>query len=248
MPMNPRLLRPIASGVQALPRKIAGLEGWWDFSDAGTLTIDTGVSEVRDKSGNGYHATQAVGSDQPLLIASAKNGLSAADFDGSGTEWLQTANIASDLTAFTVFQVFKADALDAFESLWSRGGDVRFASNSNVVGDVYRVGTENNGNAIRNGPVMTVGQWHLGVSSWSGVADKQEIGARLDLVDAAGTSATSYSITSVANTPWRIGSRGVTSNWNGLIGETIAYNRLLTDTERDQVEAFLNAKWDLGLL
>lgn len=38
---------------------------WFDASDASTITVSTGVSEWRDKSGNARHLSQATGANQP---------------------------------------------------------------------------------------------------------------------------------------------------------------------------------------
>jgi hypothetical protein len=50
---SPALLRPNA---------------WWDFSDLSTVQGGTGVSSIADKSGNGFTATQATGTLQPLIV------------------------------------------------------------------------------------------------------------------------------------------------------------------------------------
>lgn len=81
MAMNPRLLRPTASGFN--PRQISGLLAWYDASDASTLTIATGVSQWRDKSGNGRTLRQSIGNNQPLSTSRTLNGKTVLDFDGS---------------------------------------------------------------------------------------------------------------------------------------------------------------------
>jgi hypothetical protein len=50
---SPALLRPNA---------------WWDFSDLSTMAFGTGASSVADKSYNGFTATQATGTLQPLRV------------------------------------------------------------------------------------------------------------------------------------------------------------------------------------
>jgi hypothetical protein len=44
---------------------LTGKAFWYDASDASTITVATGVSEWRDKSGNALHLSQATGSLQP---------------------------------------------------------------------------------------------------------------------------------------------------------------------------------------
>ena len=58
MSMNPRLLRPTASGFN--PKSIAGLEAWYAADVASSITIATGVQQWADLSGKGRHLIQGV--------------------------------------------------------------------------------------------------------------------------------------------------------------------------------------------
>lgn len=58
---------------------------WLDADDVSTITIATGVSEWRDKSGNGRHFTQATTSKQPTYNATGFNGRPTLVFDGSNS-------------------------------------------------------------------------------------------------------------------------------------------------------------------
>jgi hypothetical protein len=91
MPMNPRLLRPTASGFD--PRRIAGLIGWWDFSDATLLRQTTAgatavttdgdvVGYAIDKSGNNRPMASNNDSRRPVYKTNILNGKSAVRFDG----------------------------------------------------------------------------------------------------------------------------------------------------------------------
>lgn len=55
---------------------------WFDADDLSTITIATGVSEWRDKSGNGRNATQTTGGNQPALSVGSFNGRNTLLFDG----------------------------------------------------------------------------------------------------------------------------------------------------------------------
>jgi len=75
--MNPRLLRPRASGLLN-PRTISTLVGWWDASDDTTITLNgSDVSEWRDKSGNNRHLTQTNAALQPAYVTGSENGRNA---------------------------------------------------------------------------------------------------------------------------------------------------------------------------
>lgn len=55
---------------------------WLDAADQSTITIATGVSEWRDKSGNGRHATQLIAGSQPVYTIGGLNGTNVITFDG----------------------------------------------------------------------------------------------------------------------------------------------------------------------
>jgi len=113
MPMNPRLLRPRASGFN--PKSIANLEGWWDAADASTVTLDSGrVSAWADKSGKGRTMSNSTsGSTQPDYITAARNGRNVIRFAAASTQRLQSAgtsthNFLHNGTPSTVLVVCKA--------------------------------------------------------------------------------------------------------------------------------------------
>lgn len=64
------------------PLQLPGCILWYDFSDASTVTIATGISAVVDKSPSGVTLTQAVGASQPTYITGALNGHNVARFNG----------------------------------------------------------------------------------------------------------------------------------------------------------------------
>ena len=92
MPMDNRLLRPLRSVIS--PLSIDGLEAWWDFADASSVTLDSGrVSAVADKSGNGQTAANSTsGSTQPDYILAGRNGRNIARFAAASTQRLTVDN------------------------------------------------------------------------------------------------------------------------------------------------------------
>jgi hypothetical protein len=100
-PMSPRLLRPRAAGGFN-PRTIANLAGWWDFNDAATVTVATGISAVTDKSGNGRTLNQSSVNNRPAWTANSINGKYAAVFDGTNDALTASFTLAQPVTAFLV--------------------------------------------------------------------------------------------------------------------------------------------------
>jgi hypothetical protein len=83
------------------PARLPGLALWLSAADLSTITIATGVSEWRDKSGNGRHYSQGTGAAQPAWSAAsvAVNGVGipGVTFDGSddfltGSPFMYAAN------------------------------------------------------------------------------------------------------------------------------------------------------------
>lgn len=91
MPMNPRLMRPRQSGFN--PASIAGLVGWWDFSDSTqlrqSLTGETAVAVdgdvvgwAADKSGNNRPMAANNDARRPVFKNNVLGGKSGIRFDG----------------------------------------------------------------------------------------------------------------------------------------------------------------------
>jgi hypothetical protein len=76
------------------PRRIPGLESWWDAADAASVTLDAGrVSQLSDKSGRGRHAANtSSGSTQPSYVTGARNGLNVARFAAASVQRLTVAS------------------------------------------------------------------------------------------------------------------------------------------------------------
>lgn len=79
----------LSSGTLWTPA-YAGVKWWIDASDTKSITLVSGnVSQINDKSGNGYHATQGTAAARPTPISSAWNGLQGIEFTAN-TDWLQS--------------------------------------------------------------------------------------------------------------------------------------------------------------
>jgi len=89
------------------PLTISGLQLWLDASDASTITIATGVSQWRDKSGNNNNATQSIGSAQPTVQTAAQNGLNTIRFTASSSQRFLLTSTITPLSACTLICVVK---------------------------------------------------------------------------------------------------------------------------------------------
>lgn len=251
------------------PAEITGLKLWLDASSADTLydatsggslvTADSGVARWEDKSGNGSHAVQSTGANQPLRKASVQNGRDVLRFDGTN-DTLQISSITLP-TYFTAFVV---------SSTTRSGNDLKFwlehSANVNSNNGFFFNGTYEGAwtirrgagsSAVRYGPLVDSSDW-IG-SGWAlasltynsaGVGSIYKNGtfvsdATLDLsTTSAATSALDNSdVTASLN----IASRNGSSLFlNGDIGEIVIYNSALSSVNREAVENYLLAKWGIG--
>jgi hypothetical protein len=92
---------------------------WLDAADASTVSVATGISEWRDKSGNGRHFTQTTTPSQPSYNRNGINGLGSIAFDGTAKALQRAPEAWAFQYPITAFVVFRAAALTgAYNSLF----------------------------------------------------------------------------------------------------------------------------------
>ena len=92
---------------------------WLDWADVSTISLATGISEVRDKSGNARHFTQSVSASQPAYRLDGINGLGSMSFDGTAKALQRAPESWAFQYPITSFIVFRAAAFtNAYNSLF----------------------------------------------------------------------------------------------------------------------------------
>ena len=249
MSMSPRLLRPRATGFN--PRSIAGLIGWWDFSDATQLRQTTaGATEVNadgdvvgyaaDKSGNGRNMTASADARRPVYKTSILNGRSGVRFDGvddvlsaathTGTApetqtWLAVfANISTAASSRRF--IARADNASLFVDL-SNPPRVDYWSRATTSYGGYTIG-----NAVYSVTYTSTAQ-----------AIVRQNGATQITV---GTPNASYRTA----TSLFVGANSTTGSNAAACDclEALIYHVALTDTQRSSVERYLASKYGLALI
>lgn len=234
--MNPAL-RDILESTSFSPADLSGLALWLDASDAGSLTLDgsNNVSQWNDKSGNARHVTQATTLNRPGFTP------------GDGVTFTGAAHQLTNATSL----------------LWT-GGNSMFvafrctetASYATVAGDDIFLFMGSWG--LFTGPNVNWGRYALFYTgaTTSAYAGLSQI-ATTDRVFRALTTGTTSAIARVIgattqdSTPKTAGTPSVANNirvgafprGNMVVRECLAYDRLLSDAESSQVEAYLMAKW-----
>jgi hypothetical protein len=221
---------------------------WLDAADLSTITIATGVSEWRDKSGNGSHATQATAANQPVYSETGFFGLPGITFDGSSDQ-LDISTTRMRNTTHGVFWVFirrgpgTGDAYKPSVGVLAGAdrGALHYVKNSNNFGASYPYygGPSNfsydlsSGTAYNNTDAQVMA-FHSNVTGW-GVWRNGTLEATTSGIAAPNTTNTGFTLAG-QNNPNRKSNITMTEF---ILLET-------TDNRRRQaVEGYLAWKWGL---
>lgn len=239
-----------AAAAAFLPTSLSGLTAWLR-ADLGVTHSGNAVSLWADQSGNGRDFAQGVGASRPTLQATGgPNGTACVDFDGTNdllTNGALSGFIAAG--AYTLFVVFRADAIS------TGAGDATAYDNDGPIGD----SSANFGLFVRNAPSDQAVAYNWDGSSdvvalscatatWHAAEQRHESGtlyARLHGT-AEGSAASGNTMALTSNV--RLGTVYATANqyFDGQIAEVVVYNRALSLSERQQVRAYLTARYGLA--
>jgi len=242
--MNPRLLRPKASGFN--PKSIAGLEVWLDGSDSTTFTLNgSTVSEWRDKSGNSRHFSQATALRQPAVTAAAKSGKAAVAFTDDWMAGSYTYTIGSIFVVWEHPTTFGSDFYACMVS--SRTVNAGKVANGSLSFGVMVPDSVNN---VSMEPGPAGGVFLLNGSTPGGTFTSYAVGVP------ARTSPHRWNQLSATFTPVAgskpivlggdsFGASGERVMKNGHIGEVLIYSAALTASQVSAVNRYLSSKWGL---
>jgi hypothetical protein len=215
---------------------------WLDSSDRSSLTMNNNlvVSQWRDKSGLGNHAT-SVGT---LRNTGFIGGRPAMVYPGLGSTYFTgtLANNGSNMTAFALFTMNSSSYSSARVLSLSRTGATDYAntlyaaaiSRFNASYGSYRAG------GLRGSITATFGSPVINTTVFTGASNTYYQNGT------AGTTAASSGNFGYSN--YQVGGsfgEEALVPLNGLVGEIIHYNATLTITQQQQVEGYLAWKWGL---
>jgi hypothetical protein len=248
----------VSAGFIKTPRQLSNCLLWLDGSDTSTLSLSSNI--VSSWSSKGTSALVALPQQlsslpasnfSPLYVAGAVNGLGAIYFDGSN-DYMYVGSLSAlanipGYTSFIVLSPIYLNATQVFAGLQASfsSGTYDFFAYYNSL-DTLRTGFDGGGNGALNYTSRNDGQKII-----------------ISTVRSAGTANTfvnGYQIQTNgsvnANTDAGISILGIGANtylsgsqpYKGYICEIVIYNRVLTTTERRQVEYYLSNKWRIPFL
>lgn len=239
MPMNARLLRPLASGGFD-PRSISNMTAWFDAQDSSTVTLNSGrVSQWRSIVG-GWEANQVVAANQPLYQTDFLGSKKAVRGTGSGQALTMTAkwgDLGDNATKqITHFYVFQADGNVGAPMINEAGTGTGHQIFPYFSGQVYydggtQAGARVNGaigNAVLTGAIYTAARNDAFVSISYG-----------DSLIASRSNATGDLYANSAS------SAVFVNNNNTSTAEALFYDRFLSDSEVSAVRSYLQRKYGL---
>lgn len=251
MAMSPRLLRPRAAGGFN-PKSISGLVGWWDPSDAATVTTASGaVSQLNDKSGLGRNATQSTANNRPSYTGTI-NGKNVMTFDGTNDRLvtgLESNTLTGFATFFCVCQVSSGLSDAAANNKTPLYGRDSTTANSyginlsTISGNLALNVTWRGGgfNAL-DGPTVAKGTPQLLAGTLNTTTRFRRVNgtaANGTLAATAGTNAAAGNFLTIGEDPTQL------RYWSDLIGEILVYDRTLTTDEIKTIEAYLGKKYGI---
>ena len=231
---------------------------WLDADDQSTITIVTGVSEWRDKSGNGRHASNSTGSTQPAYGATGLNGRPALVFPASANgRWLRTPvySWATD-RKFANFAVASVSSAAGFSRLlitqpavgFNIGVDYQFGYlglNSAGTGAIAIAGTTATdtpvapGFSIAGGPRVITNVFGTGGVGNNVNAISLDGGTLISRANCTGDLATNG--TTVGE------QAGDIYSWRGAIAEIVQVSGEISAALRQTIEGYLAWKWGISL-
>lgn len=246
MAMNPRLLRPTASGFN--PATISGIVHWWDANDAATLTLNSGAVETwTSKAGTKTAASQSTANNRPTTTT--VNGKTAILFDGSNDGFNFTGTSRTDET-WIIAAAQTADQSGQRQMLSDGGNGTGMSATKASVKllEVAFGGFTEGTNRLRVQYAGTASAF-LGPGVFTCVRSAAAGGfVFIDGTQRTGAVspfASSFS-TSAADTMQRIGYYSSSLfQFQGWIGEILLYDRALAAADRLKVERYLGKKWGI---
>jgi hypothetical protein len=248
-----RLRSVVVSVGGATPFSPANLSGLslWLKADAGVALSGSNVTGWSDQSVNGNNASVENSGEEPTFVSSFSNSKPAIQFNGTSQLLIIPDSNSLDFLNTSIFIVLKRTGNGT-------GNEITFMKNANALEDsgaywqAAKLNDENSNFAVANGGYY---DRDSGVDIGDGVARVMDFtfdGTDFNIyVNGVQTATYNDQVGNIDITSGSLQIGGYNKSFNkpsgelfnGKIAEIIMYNRAVTGTERQQVEAYLNTKY-----
>jgi hypothetical protein len=245
-----RRRRMAGEAAEFVPTDIAGLTGWFDFSDVSTLFQDVAMTTVITTDGQeilaaenqaatpGYHLTQAT--TGPLYQTAVQNSLSVAEFNGTDSTLAASASILADAARTFILVLQKNGAVGAgSKTAWSLHANAQFYTNSATHATGWNFFSGTGGAEITN-VVPTATNWNIAVLRLNSAAS-------LDIFANGGTATNTNPHDDISTaTAMSVGTVvGGTQDVDIDVGEILVYDSALATADLNTVGSYLGTKWNI---
>lgn len=237
----------------------SGLVLWLDADDSSTFTTDGAgkVSQWRDKSGESNHAAQVTAANQAVLTPNTLNSKPGVVFDGVNDYFRVEDDPSLKPNAITLIVVGKATAYTTYAAsfvnkssnyaTWADGYGLNFMEETFQDQFQFWVNNYYPGLAAQNSVRIPYGQYRLYTGSYGNNVSSFWVDGNLLSTDLTFTGVLVNSSRAMTIGMNYLGTleAALADPLNGEIAEILLYNRALSSSEREQVEAYLTLKWGL---
>lgn len=243
--------RAMSGAMIASPLAIPNCVGWYDASDASTITKSgNDVTGWNDKSGSGFNLASAEGAYP--TYTSTQNSKHVVTYSGSQYLNNGSATVLQGVSGWSAFAVgicTNFSASGVFVGVNTPSGTTRASLSINSSGypstGGRRANTDSFGYTAGNSAVSTSAYYQFSVVGSFSASTLTLFQNGLQI--AQNTSWLSSGTTPNDGGAIGVGCLNVTSGFlTGSIGEVIVYGRALSDVSRIAVEKYLRSKWATG--
>jgi hypothetical protein len=210
---------------------------WLDASDTSTIIESGGfVSQWNDKSGNGRHVSQAIGTSQPITGTTTQNGLNVIVFDG--TNDILTVSPGGTFSRFFTYAFVATPSTETNDWLFEIQGNGQWAVITKFSSRAYEYFEASNGSARFTLGATTLTGYNTGIVSHQG-----------NYVTSLVNGAPSGSATNGGTTDMTLGTikvGGFSTSLNNAstnFAELLYFNRALANQDLQNLSNYLRQKW-----
>lgn len=209
---------------------------WYDVS----LMSGAAISSLTDWSGNGRHATNATGAQQPTIVTNGLASKNTLRFTRASAQVLATPTFTVLPQPNTIFIVAKFQNTTSQNEVILDGGTQNnriYAANAGLSGKISRISAA----TIPFDGHFTDTSWHVYEAYFNG-----------DNTEFAQDGGTKYTMRTVSSSGGldQVWLGGIVNNtggfsFDGEIAEVLIYDKALSRAERNRVRQYLGRKWVL---